>query len=189
MTIPTELRTARMLLRSWRASDAAQLEPILRANHAHLAPWIPARVSTPAPARELAARLDEFAADFTAGCAWRYAAFDLQTGDLLGELDLFARDDVVRVPLLSADRAEIGYWLRRDRTGAGYATEGARAMMSIAKQIPKFAAIEIRCDPRNERSAAVPARLGFERVHRDLGENGGEPLEIWELALDAQARA
>lgn len=183
MTIPTKIRTARMLLRPWRASDASQLAPILRANHAHLAPWIPARVSTPAPLRELAARLDEFAADFTAGRSWRYAAFDWESGELLGELDLFARDSSARTTVANADRAEIGYWLRADRTGAGYATEGTRAMMDVARAIPEFTRIEVRCDPRNERSAAVPARLGFERVHSDMGENGAEPLEIWELTL------
>ena len=183
MSIPTEIRTARLVLRPWRASDAVALEPILRANHAHLAPWIPTKVSTPAPARELATRLDGFAADFAAGRSWRYAVLDASSGDLLGELDLFARDATARVMLDHADRAEIGYWLRADRTGAGYATEGARAMIDVARTIPAFTQVEIRCDPRNVSSAAVPARLGFTRVHSDLGEHGGDPLEIWTLPL------
>src|SRR6185503_1186169 len=39
--VPDELRTARLLLRRWRPSDAAALQPVLAANSAHLAPWIP----------------------------------------------------------------------------------------------------------------------------------------------------
>lgn len=128
-------------------------------------------------------RLDGFAEDFAAGRSWRFAAIDAASGELLGELDLFARDAAARVTLDRADRAEIGYWLRSDRTGVGYATEGARAMIDVARTIPRFTQVEIRCDPRNASSAAVPARLGFERVHSDSGENGREPLEIWVLSL------
>lgn len=185
MTVPSEIRTERLLLRPWRASDAAALEPILRANHAYLAPWIPPTVSTPASAHELAARLDGFAADFAADRSWRYAVIDASAGELLGELDLFARDATGRVPLPRADRAEIGYWLRADRTRAGYATEGARAMIGVARTIPVFRQIEIRCDPRNASSAAVPARLGFARIFSDPGTNGSDPLEIWMLSLES----
>jgi RimJ/RimL family protein N-acetyltransferase len=183
MSVPAAIRTERLVLRPWRAADAERLEPILYANHAHLAPWIPTTVSTPAPARELARRLDGFAADFAAGRSWRYAVFDAASDDLLGELDLFARDGVARVPIARADRAEIGYWLRADRTGAGYATEGTRAMIDVARTVPAFTRVEIRCDPRNASSAAIPARLGFERVFSDMGTGGADPLEIWMLPL------
>lgn len=183
MSVPTEIRTARLLLRPWRASDAAELEPILRANEAHLGPWIPPTVSTPASRRELATRLAGFADDFAADRSWRYAVFNAVDGELLGELDLFSRDATARVPLANADRAEVGYWLRADRTGAGYATEGARAMIDVASRIPAFTLIEIRCDARNARSAAVPARLGFRRVETRSGSGSADDLEVWTLPL------
>ena len=75
MPVPAEVRTARLVLRPWRAEDAADLQPILEANHAHLAPWIPVRVSTPAPVPELTERLERFAADFAANREWRYGIF------------------------------------------------------------------------------------------------------------------
>lgn len=186
LSAPTALRTARLHLRPWRAEDADQLEPILRTNHGHLAPWIPAAVATPVQRSQLAERLAGFAEDFAASRAWRYAVFNAADGELLGELDLFARNASGRVPLGDADRAEIGYWLRADRTGFGYATEGARAMIDVAKTIPAFALVEIRCDARNARSAAVPARLGFHRAEVDhpiANVKGTERLEVWVLPL------
>lgn len=44
MLVPDTLRTARLMLRPWRAEDADALLPILEANQAHLGPWIPPRV-------------------------------------------------------------------------------------------------------------------------------------------------
>jgi len=183
MSVPAEVRTARLALRPWRASDAAALEPILRANQAHLGPWIPPTVSTPVSPRELETRLDGFADDFAADRSWRYAVFNAVDGELLGELDLFSRDATGRVPLANADRAEIGYWLRADRTGLGYATEGAQAMIDVASRVPAFTLIEIRCDARNARSAAVPARLGFHRLATPREGDSATTLEIWTRSL------
>lgn len=186
LSVPTELCTARLVLRPWRAEDAAQLEPILHANHGHLAPWIPAAVATPVHRSQLAERLAGFADDFAADRAWRYAAFSAADGELLGELDLFPRNAIGRVRLADADRAEIGYWLRADRTGLGYATEGASAMVDAAIRIRAFTLVEIRCDGRNARSAAVPARLGFHRAdggRATVSSGAAERLEVWTLSL------
>ena len=64
MTVPAEIRTQRFLLRPWRATDAAQLHPVLVENWEHLSPWIPRRVADPATVPELEQRLESFAADF-----------------------------------------------------------------------------------------------------------------------------
>jgi RimJ/RimL family protein N-acetyltransferase len=57
---------------------------------------------------------------------------------------------------------EIGYWVRSDRTGRGYATAGARALTDAALDaFPAVDRIEIRCDPVNVASAAVPLKLGY----------------------------
>ena len=108
MPVPPELRTAHLLLRPWRPDDAARLLPVLEANHAHLGPWIPARVADPAPLADLAERLAGFAADFAAGRGWRYALMTPDGGDVLGEISLFPRAEAGRVPYPEADRIEIG---------------------------------------------------------------------------------
>ncbi|MHB1222651.1 MAG: GNAT family N-acetyltransferase [Gemmatimonadaceae bacterium] len=188
MTVPVELRTGRLVLRPWRAADAPILHPILRANAAHLGPWIPARVAEPVPVPELEDRLAGFAADFLADREWRYALRASDDGDLLGEVGLYPRSGAGRVRYADADRVEIGYWLRRDATGSGLATEAARAMLAVASGLPGLTHLEIRCDARNVRSAAVPRRLGFvlSTTIRELPATPAEPvveLQLWTHAI------
>lgn len=186
MTVPEELRTLRLLLRRWRTTDAAALEPILQANVEHLARWIPARVATPATASELIGRMESYAAAFDAGREWRYALFARHAPDLLGEVSLFPRNDSQRVPFDSgtADHIEIGYWLRHDATGQGFATEAARAATDLALSIPGMSRVTIHCDAQNAPSAALPRRLAFEHVAtREEPAHSGLPaarLQIWE---------
>ena len=188
--LPTEIRTERLLLRPWRGVDADDLHPILVANYEHLAPWIPTRVATPAPVPALTERLSGFAADFAADREWRFAMFTLAHGKLLGEVDLFPRSSSGRVALDQADRAEIGYWLRADETGNGFALEAARALLTVAASVPRFLHAEIRCDARNAPSAAVPHRLGFtlSATIPERAVSPGDPtgeLQVWTLDLPA----
>lgn len=164
MSIPRELRSERLLFRRWQESDAALLLPVLEANVDHLADWIPAHVSAPVPLNELELRLAGFAEDFQAGRNWRFGIFPESRNDVFGEVSLFPRSATGRVEVQSADRLEIGYWLRQDVTGRGYATESARAMLGLATKIPGIHSVEIHCDPQNTASAAVPRRLGFRLV-------------------------
>lgn len=164
ISIPHELRSERLLFRRWQESDAALLLPVLEANVDHLADWIPAHVSAPAPLNELELRLTGFAQDFQAGRNWRFGIFPRGGKDVYGEVSLFPRSAAGRVEFESADRLEIGYWLRQDVTGRGYATESALAMLGLAPTIPGIHSVEIHCDPRNAASAAVPRRLGFRLV-------------------------
>ena len=180
--VPTDIRTARLLVRQWLPEDAADLLPVLEANRDHLGPWIPARIATPAPVPILAERLAGFGADFAADREWRFAMFSLQNARLLGEVALFPRAATGRVPFADADRVELGYWLRADETGKGIVTEAARAVLSVAAQIPRFSRVEIRCDARNIPSAAVPTRLGFRLVETAAepgvgGENSN--MQVW----------
>jgi RimJ/RimL family protein N-acetyltransferase len=176
--IPIEIRTARLLLRPWRADDAGDLQPVLEANQDHLGPWIPARVATPAPVPILAERLAGFAADFSADREWRFGMFAIRDGRLLGEVALFPRSADGRVPFDEADRVELGYWLRADETGQGLVTEAARAVLNLASHIPRFSRAEIRCDARNGPSAAIPPRLGF-KLLATVAEGENRNMQVW----------
>jgi len=167
--IPESIRTERLLLRAWRDADALLLLPILESNGERLARWIPPHVALPAPVPELQARLSAFADDFHAERACRYGIFAQDESELYGEIDLFFRSETGRVHLPMADRVEIGYWLRDDVTGRGYATEAARAMLSLARRLPGMRRVEIRCDSRNAPSMAVAERLGFHRAAESVG--------------------
>jgi RimJ/RimL family protein N-acetyltransferase len=171
--IPRELRTERLIMRPWNSADATALEPVLRANVSHFGSWIPARVSAPLPTAELAARLDGFADAFANGLEFRFAIQIIEKQRLCGEASLFVRSAVGRVALGEGHYAEIGYWLDRDVTGRGFATEATRALIAVAESLPEIERIDIRCDADNIPSAAVPQRLGFA-----LAETNGA-LQIW----------
>jgi RimJ/RimL family protein N-acetyltransferase len=196
MPVPDSLRTARLLLRRWRPEDAVLLQPVLAANVAHLQPWIPWHVAEPLPEDQLATRLASFAADFDAGRQWVYAILAADGGAVYGGVGLYPRAGAGRVPYDAADHVEIGYWLRTDVTGQGYATEAAGAVLALAEALPRMTRVEIRCDARNTRSAAVPQRLGF-RHTRTVGTVGTvgsaeEPpptLMIWERACPTDRTA
>ena len=193
MSVPFELRTTRLLLRPWRADDAAELLPILEANWEHLGPWIPARVATPVPVPELEQRLAGFEQDFSAAREWRYGVFARDNETVLGEVGLYPRSETGRVPYAESDRVELGYWLRADATGKGFVTEAAEALLAIAARLPHLSHAEIRCDARNAPSAAVPRRLGFVLadtiVESRTTTSEAVQLQVWTAALSTFAEA
>lgn len=193
MIVPSELRTARLLIRRWRASDAAELAPILAANVDHLAPWIPWRVAEPLPAAQLARRIDEFSQAFDAEREWRYGVFARDTHRILGDVSLFPRNASGRVQFAVADHLEMGYWLRADATGHGYATEAAQRALDLASSLSGMTRVLIRCDERNLASSAIPRRLGFrhESTVLEPGVRPDEPqvhLQQWEYVLNSAAQ-
>ena len=58
-------------------------------------------------------------------------------------------------------RAEVGYALRRDAWGRGYATEAVGAVVAWGFGELGLHRLEADIDPRNTASAAVLTRLGF----------------------------
>jgi RimJ/RimL family protein N-acetyltransferase len=57
---------------------------------------------------------------------------------------------------------EIGYWVSTPYAGQGYITEAVIGITDFAFDVLGAKRLEIRCDSRNERSAAVARRAGFE---------------------------
>jgi RimJ/RimL family protein N-acetyltransferase len=73
--------------------------------------------------------------------------------------------------------ADIGYWVRADRTGRGYATAAARALTEAAFQhLADVHRVTIRMDQANVARAAVPRKLGYrgdrEETTRDIVASG-----------------
>ena len=153
-------------------------------NWEHLSPWIPRRVADPATVAEVEQRLESFADDFANDLKWRYGMFAPDESRIVGEIDLFPRDAADRVPYMAADRAEIGYWIRKDMAGQGLVTEGVETIIGIARGLERIRRLEIRCDAANLASSAIPKRLGF-TLEGAVDEPGtaagrrGSKLQIW----------
>lgn len=85
---------------------------------------------------------------------------------------------------------EMGYWIRSDRTGRGYATAAAGALTTFAfDRFRLVHRIEIRCDPANLASAAIPPKLGYRLDRTEAVEVEAEAQtgtqQVW--VLDRQA--
>jgi RimJ/RimL family protein N-acetyltransferase len=61
----------------------------------------------------------------------------------------------------SVPRFEIGYWVRTPYEGQGYITEAVEGITRMAFETLRAERVEIRCDARNGRSAAVAQRTGY----------------------------
>lgn len=58
---------------------------------------------------------------------------------------------------------EIHYWLATDRTGRGYVTEAARALIEWARDALGARRVVLHAGMENRRSLAIAERLGFTR--------------------------
>jgi RimJ/RimL family protein N-acetyltransferase len=75
---------------------------------------------------------------------------------------------------------EIGYWIRASRVGQGYATEATAALTRVGFELCDVERIEIRVDPANEASLAIPRKLGFVEEGTMRGvfhDMGGQPRQ------------
>jgi RimJ/RimL family protein N-acetyltransferase len=98
---------------------------------------------------------------FDADKEWNYALFENSSGELIGAGGLHVVED--------PDAPEIGYWVRSDRTGRGYATAAARALADAAfRYLPDVRQVKIRMDQANVASAAVPPKLGFRLLKEEV---------------------
>lgn len=148
-----ELRGERVLVRPHRESDAEEHFAAVMESREHLLPWLPwaAQYATVDDSRE-----------FIAYCIARWVrredfivgVWDAQTRRFLGGSGLHPRQPDV-------PSYEIGYWLRASAEGHGYMTEAVKLLSDYAFATLGANSVFIRCDARNTRSAAIPARLGF----------------------------
>ena len=151
--LPAEFRGERVLLRPFRDDDAPVLWDAVDSSRPHLKAWMPWVNDHDSPdfSREYIRKMHAkwtLREDLPMGI-WRQS-----DARLLGATGLHRIDWAV--PAM-----EIGYWLRPDAEGSGYATEAAKLVARFAFDLLKAERVEIRCDALNLPSAAIPRRLGF----------------------------
>ena len=150
------VETERLCLRCWQPRDAPMLQEAVQASVEHLSPWMPWAREEPEPLETKIERLRMFRGHFDLGQNYIYAAFSADETLVVGGTGLH--------PRVGAGGFETGYWVHVDHTRQGYATEMAAAMTRLAFEVHDMAFMEIRCDPENVYSAAIPRRLGYRHV-------------------------
>lgn len=147
------IQTPRLVLRCWQPSDAPLLAESVAASLEHLRPWMPWVQSEPEPLEAKVQRLRGFRARFDRDEDYVYAIFPPGEAKVAGGTGLH--------PRAGEGTLEIGYWMDVRHAGRGYATEATAALTRLAFEINGVERMEIRCDPLNARSAAVPRKLGY----------------------------
>jgi RimJ/RimL family protein N-acetyltransferase len=147
----------------------------------HLRPWMPWAMEEPEELQAKIERLRRWRGMFDLGKDFVYGLFNPEEDVVLGSSGLHTR---------VGERArEIGYWIHADHINQGLATEAAGALTRIAFEVDAVVRVEIHCDPRNARSAAVPRKLGFahEATLRERTPDAEGRLQdamIWSLFRD-----
>lgn len=163
------IETPRTVIRCYNPLDAPLLEKSIQDSVDHLKPWMPWAHAEPEPLHAKVSRLRHMRAQFDLDNEYIFGIFNPEENILIGGCGLHPRTGPKSI--------EIGYWINVNYINQGYATEIAGALTKIAIQLYKFHRVEIHCDPKNIRSAAVPRKLNFiheatlkDRVLNERGE-------------------
>jgi RimJ/RimL family protein N-acetyltransferase len=153
MTPPYRIVTQRLVLRCWEPRDAALLKDAVDTSIDHLLPWMPWAAHEPQSLEEKVDLLRLFRGNFDLGTDFVYGIFDRDESEAVGGTGLHTR--------IAPEAYEIGYWIRASRAGEGLGTEATAALTRAAFELTDVERIEIRCDPANDRSRAIPRKLGY----------------------------
>ena len=153
MTPPYRIVTERLVLRCWEPRDAPLLKEAVDSSIDHLLPWMPWAAHEPQSLEDKVALLRQFRGKFDLGQDFTYGIFSPDETQALGGTGLHTR--------IGDDALEIGYWIRASRAGEGLGTESTAALTRVAFEFTEVDRVEIHCEPENERSRAIPRRLGY----------------------------
>lgn len=147
------VHTERLVLRCWTPDDVFLIQTAIAENLEHLRAWLPWALYEPEELADKIERLRRYRGDFDLDRDYVYGIFNREETKVLGSIGLHTR--------LGRGVREIGYWVHKDHTNQGLATEVSAALTQVAMVIDQVQRVEIHCDPCNVASAAVPRKLGF----------------------------
>lgn len=167
LRVPEQILTPRLLLRAVGEQDARSLHQALELSWEELrevAPWareMPTLEEETEYCRQARQR-------FLAREDLAYVILEQSSGEVLGGAGFHRMD-------WSVPRMEIGYWIRSDRTGNGFAAEAAAALERVALIDLGAQRVELRIFTGNAASRRVAEKLGFE-LEAILHRNDRDPL-------------
>jgi RimJ/RimL family protein N-acetyltransferase len=179
------IETDRLVIRCWKPNDAPLLHAAISESLEHLEPWMIWANEEPKGLHHRVELLRAFRGQFDLGQDFQYGIFDPTERRVLGATGLHTRrGEGVR---------EIGYWIHAQEIHQGLATESTSALIRLAIELDRVRRVEIRCDPDNDASAAIPDRLGFamEGILQAESDFMGTPRDsqVWSLTDDDYAQS
>jgi RimJ/RimL family protein N-acetyltransferase len=179
--IPSEFESERLLIRAPRPGDGAAIDEAVRETLVPLRQWM--EWALPEPSVEISeAFARRGAADYIARTSFPMLLWLKDGTTLVGSSGFRVHDWLV-------PSFEIGYWCRARFEGQGYITEAVRAISRFIFEEFDARRIEIRCDARNERSARVAQRVGYQlegRFHNHRIDTSGQLQDSLVFAVVSQ---
>jgi RimJ/RimL family protein N-acetyltransferase len=170
---PYRIVTERVVARCWEPRDAPLLKEAVDSSLDELRPWMPWAHDEPQTVEAKIQLLRSFRSQFDLGENFVFGLFSRDESEVVGGSGLHRR--------VGEGAFEIGYWIRSARAGVGLATEVSAALTRVGFELCGADRIEIHTEPGNERSIAIPRKLGYveeARLRRRLyAAPGGEPRD------------
>jgi RimJ/RimL family protein N-acetyltransferase len=150
---PDHFETERLLVRVSRAGDGQIVYAAIQESLPELKPWLHwAHEERSLDTVETLLR--RAVAQFILRERFLFFAFAKSDRQFVAQVSLHSID-------WSVPAMEIGYWVRTSMGGQGFMTEAVRGLTDYAFTHLLAERMVIKCDTRNERSAAVARRLGY----------------------------
>lgn len=172
--------TSRLVLRALGPRDARELLAVVALSRAELGRfmgWPREMLGIDQARRFITIGREGLLAERTV----RLGVFEREGGALVGSIELDGID-------LRRSQAELGYWVRSDRTKIGYATEAANAMLSYGFYTLGLHKVRADVAVGNHASARVLEKLGFlrEGTLREDRPVAGVFFDHWRYGLLAR---
>ena len=157
MDLP-QLQTDRLVLRPAEPAMAQAHADFMRRNRAHFARWDPPRPADVESAEGWTARLQDAIDGWRQDREARFVMFERTAGAMIGRINFTS---ISRGPFQSC---LLGYQIDAAHEGRGLMSEALRAAIAYMFDVRRLHRIEANYRPENARSAALLARLGFDRI-------------------------
>jgi RimJ/RimL family protein N-acetyltransferase len=182
VALPDVVRGAGAPLERWRPGDEGALSALVAASVAHLKPFMAFAWAEPIDLAARRALLVSWDDEWRRGTLAHYRLTD----------DEGAPCGVISLTRSTAPQdLSIGYWLAPWEVGRGRVTPAAALLTAVALTHAEVDVVVITHDAANERSAAVPRRLGFARRRaetHDAWAGGGPFVTVrWEAGRSWRA--
>ena len=178
--LPDNLPAEAVELRRWSLDLVDLMVHAVEISFDELHPWMPWAAERPTRDGILTV-IEESTASFDEDREWMFVVARPGRHEVLGSVGLHRRGE--------PDTLEIGYWIRSDVTGRGYATAAARALTTAAfHHVAGTGSVEIHMNAANRPSAAVASRLGY-RCDREVDDPWDAPGRVGRLLIWVMDRA
>jgi RimJ/RimL family protein N-acetyltransferase len=144
----------RVLLRALQTQDAEALFAAITESRDHFYPWYPSLHRKYKDIAEICDQIVRWQARRLLREAFMQGIFQRVDGNFLGCLGF-------RMANWESRSFDLTYWLRQSAEGYGYMTEAMRLIIGYLFSNLEAQRVEIRCDERNQRSAAIARKLNF----------------------------